>query len=56
MDCWLETNLRATLDTKRADLVHAHLTHVHALGIDLDHAALEILLVKHVHLKHIYRC
>lgn len=54
-DCLLETNLRAALHTKRADPVHAHRANVHALSVDLDHAALEVLLVKYVHLIDIER-
>lgn len=43
-------NSRSTLNAQGAHAVHAHLTHVHALVGDLDHATLEVLLVEHVHL------
>lgn len=42
--------LRPTVDTQGAHLVHAQVTHVHALGVDLNTAALEILLVINPHL------
>lgn len=44
-------DLRSTLDAQGAHTVHAHLTHIHALVADLDHATLEVLLVEHVHLE-----
>ncbi len=45
------SDLRSTLNAQGAHAVHAHLTHIHALVADLDHATLEVLLVKHVHLE-----
>jgi len=41
---------RATLHAEGTHSIHAHFTHVHALVGDLDHAALEVLLIKHIHL------
>lgn len=43
--------LRTTFDAQGANLVHPHVTDVHALGVDLDGAALEVLLLVHVHLR-----
>lgn len=44
-------DLRSTLNAQRTHAVHAHLTNIHALVADLDHATLEVLLVEHVHLQ-----
>ena len=49
-------DLRSALDAQGAHAVHAHLTHIHALVADLDHATLEVLLVEHVHLERGNRC
>lgn len=46
-----QKDLRATLHTEGTHSIHAHFTHVHALVGDLDHAALKVLLIKHIHLK-----
>lgn len=47
----LPDDLRSTLNAQRANAVHAHLAHIHALVADLHHATLEVLLVEHVQLE-----
>lgn len=42
---------RAALHTEGTHSIHAHFTHVHALIGDLDHAALKVLLIIHIHLR-----
>lgn len=42
---------RAALHTEGTHSIHAHFTHVHALVGDLDHAALKVLLIIHIHLR-----
>lgn len=42
--------LRSAVDAQRAHPVHSHVTHIHTLGVDLNTAALEVLLVIHTHL------
>lgn len=43
--------LRTTFDTKGAHLVHPQVTDVHRLTGDLNRAALEVLLLVHMHLE-----
>lgn len=43
-------HLRPTVDAQGAHPVHAHVAHVHTLGIDLHAAALEVLLIVDAHL------
>ncbi len=42
---------RAALHAEGTHSIHAHFTHVHALIGDLDHAALKVLLIIHIHLR-----
>lgn len=64
--CWLHYGVRArvgghaagylrtTLDTKGAHLVHPQVTDVNTLTGDLNSAALEVLMLVHVHLESKY--
>lgn len=40
-------HLRAALHNDTTHSIHATVTHVHTLILDLDHPALEVLLVEH---------
>lgn len=49
--CRWTVYLRSTLNAQRTHPVHSHVAHIHALGVNLNAAALEVLLVEHVHLE-----